>query len=218
MWPPVPVGVAVRRGGRLRCVGALPGGVRAPPPEARGAGGTRPPGGGGGPDFRRRHRLLPRWLGARGSAAAWPSGLGRGLGRWGAVPPNRLPPPPVQARALPGPAGGTARLELPSAARLGAGRLPHPHLPGPQEAAPPLDPGLRRVARGGGGRHGTRAEGPSWARQSVLTLGLLFLLLGSLALSRRRGRRGAPAEGAPAREEEQGHGPSLRDPRSSLYA
>ena len=48
---------------------------------------------------------------------------------------NRLPPSRVQARALPRPAGGTARLELQSAAGVGAGRHPRDLrrqlLPGP---------------------------------------------------------------------------------------
>lgn len=191
----------------------------APPPEAHGAGGTRPAGGGGGPAFRRRCRLLPRWSsppGARLLGCRVPVAASE---RWGSVP-TVCPLPLCEGGHSPGRWEG--RRASSSRARPGWARgapPPRPHLPGPQEAAPSLDLALRRVAGGGGGRHGTRAGGPSWGPPECLDAEpSVFAFSLSLALSRRRGRRGAPAEGTLAREEGQGHGPSLRDSRSSLYA
>lgn len=221
VWLPVSAGVAVRRGGRLRCCrgpagrGSHPRRRRTEPVEP-----ARP----AGAEVRTSAAAAAAAASCRGGRA--PAGA-RLLGcrvpdaaseRWGAVP--AVCPLPLCERGHSRAAGRDGAPRIPERGQAGRGEAPSPpHLPGPKEAAPSLDLALRRVEGGGGGRHGTRAGGPSWGSPECLDAEppvLAFSL--SLALSRRRGRRGAPAEGASAREEGQGHGPSLRDPRSSLYA
>uniref|UniRef100_A0ABI7ZJA9 Autophagy-related protein 101 n=1 Tax=Felis catus TaxID=9685 RepID=A0ABI7ZJA9_FELCA len=64
----------------------------------------------------------------------------------------------------------------------------------------------------GGGSEWTRPKEGDTSHPQILKRESPFL-----ALSRRRGGRSAPAERAPARGEEEGHGQSLSHPRSSLY-
>lgn len=219
VWLPVSAGVAVRRGGRLRCCrgparrGSRPRRRRTEPVEpARPAGAEVWTSAAGAASCRGGRALLVRGCLVVGSR----SRLRRGGG-----PCQPSAPFPCARAGTPRAGGRDGAPRVPERGQAGRGEPPppRPHLPGPQEAAPSLDLALRRVAGGGGGRHGTRAGGPSWgppecfdAEPSVFAFSL------SLALSRRRGRRGAPAEGTLAREEGQGHGPSLRDSRSSLYA
>lgn len=182
--------------------------------------------GGGGPDFRRRHRLLPRWSGGPGARMSCPSSPGRRLGLVGdRFDSPSVPFPCVSAGILR--AGGregrrawNSRVR-PGWARGGPPRAPHPsppcraHLPGPQEAAPSLNPGLLRVAGGGGGRHGTPVEGPSWGPPECLDAELSVLAFSFFgAQSPARTSRRICARGG-ARAWSEPEGPALKPIRVS---